>query len=70
MAFEILFTVCTLTTDVCEEHRLPSPNELVCMTQAQGEIVRTYPFRPDQVLIRYGCAREESSAGRLSRDSD
>jgi hypothetical protein len=59
---EIVFTVCTLTTAVCEQHSMPSPNELICLTQAQGEIVRTYPFRPGQVLARYGCSREVSSA--------
>jgi hypothetical protein len=59
---EILFTVCTLSSGVCEEHSIPAPNELVCLTQAQGEIVRTYPFRPDQVLTRYGCSRSASVA--------
>lgn len=67
--FKIFFTVCTLTTNVCEEHSIPSPNELVCLIQAQGEIARTYPFRPDQVLTRYGCTREKSSATHLSRGS-
>jgi hypothetical protein len=51
-----------MTTNVCEEHSIPAPNELTCLTRAQGEIVRTYPFRPNQILTRYGCAREESPA--------
>lgn len=59
---EIVFTICTLATAVCEQHSMPSPNELICLTQAQGEIVRTFPFRPGQVLTRYGCSREVSSA--------
>jgi hypothetical protein len=63
----VLFTVCTLTTGVCEEHSIPAPNELACLGQAQGEIVRAYPFRPGQVLARYGCSRRASGAELTGR---
>lgn len=50
----LTFVICYAHT-ICEQHALPAPSLMACVTGAQAEIARAYPPREGQTVEEIRC---------------
>lgn len=50
----LTFLVCYANT-ICEQHALPAPSLMACLTGGQAEIAANYPLREGQTVEEIRC---------------